>query len=412
MRAETGQAPALDGLWVVVEHLRARHNEIALTTCDAIRAAVPDAVGAPDPAYQAGMLAAVNALVAYSFDAIQQGGPSFGAIPPEATAQARRAARAGVSLGAVLRRYVAGHRRLGELVAEETMRVGLASDAPAPAYIRKTQAALLEHLTAAIEREYDRERLRVESSPEQRRVDLVRDMLGGERAGPPDLDELRYTFDAWHLGLIATGESAQDALGRLRADRQLLAVSHAENVVWAWLGLPQRLVHVEIERLRLDGGRTGVTLAIGEPAWGLDGWRRTHNQAQQALQVALLAGQSRVRYADVAVLMPWLEDLDRADALVELYLSPLERQKDGGVAARRVLRAYFETARNVSAAACKLGVERRTLAYRLRAIEDCLGRRIDEQLVELEVAVRLHALLKRPKFPDRKESASRISTLA
>jgi DNA-binding PucR family transcriptional regulator len=343
--------------------------------------------------YQAGLLAAVTAVLDYSLEAIERGPGSLGPVPAEAVTQARRAARAGVRPGTVLRRYVAGHGRLGEFVADETARLSLSSNEPALHHMRRTQEALLEHLTAAIEHEYDHERARIARSPERRRVELVCRMLDGETVGRAELTELRYRFDdAWHVGLIATGTTARAALEGQKAERQLLLVAHSEETVWGWLGGQRRLAQADMERIRSDAD-PDVSLAVGEPARGIEGWRQTHQQAQRALQVALIMPQTHIRYADIALLTPWLEDPDRCRALVELYLSPLDSQRDGGVASRQTLCAYFQQGQNISSAARKLHIDRRTLATRLHTIEECLGYKLDVRRAELEVALRLHDLL-------------------
>jgi hypothetical protein len=396
-RTEHGRARSIEGIRAVVGRLRARRDEIAQAIYVHIQEAVPDTVGGRDPTYQAGVRAAVTAVLEYCLAAIEYGPAWSAPIPVEAAAQARRAARAGVSVGAVLRRYFVGHRRLGELVAEEAACLGPASDELVLHHIRSTQDALLEHLNAAIEHEYDQERERMACSPEQRRVELVCRLLDGETASRSQLAELGYRFDAWHVAVIATGARARAALENLKADRQLLPVPHSEETVWAWLGGRRRPTHADIGCIHSDR-ELGVSLAIGEPATGIEGWRQTHQQAQQALQVALVGLQTRTRYADIALLTPWLEDPDRGRALVELYLSPLENQKDAGVGSRQTLRAYLETDRNVSSAARRLGINRRTLTNRLNIIEVTLGYKLDVRKSELEVALRLHDLLKPPEL--------------
>jgi hypothetical protein len=392
---ENGHALSLESVHAVVDHLRVRHAEIARAIYDHIREAVPDTVGAQDPSYQAGMRAAVDGVLSYSLDVIEHGPGWSGPIPFEAAAQARRAARAGVGLGTVLRRYVAGHGRLGEFVAEETARIGLASNAPELQHINSTHDALLAHFTAAIEEVHDQERQQMVRSPEQRRVELVRTLLDGETA---ELANLDYKLDAWHVGVIVLGASTREELQRLKGDCQLLTVPRGEEAAWAWLGGQRRLTHTEMERLGLDNEAAGLSLAVGEPARGIEGWRQTHHQAQQALQVALLARQPCARYADIALLVPWVEDPDRGRALVELYLSPLDSQKDGGAMLRQTLRVYFEAERNASSAARKLGIDRRTLTHRLATIETCVGYKLARRKADFEVALRLHALLKRQEM--------------
>ena len=115
-------------------------------------------------------------------------------------------------------------------------------------------------------------------------------------------------------------------------------------------------------------------MTVGEPGEGLSGWRFSHRQAKAALPVAERRGQAVVRYADVALLASILRDDLLATSLRQLYLEPLERARDGGKVARETLRAYFAAERNISSTAAALGVDRRTVTNRIRAIEDLFGR--------------------------------------
>ncbi len=395
MRTENGARAAMcESIRTVVDGLRARHAEIARAIYDRIRVAVPGSVDDRDPAYQAGLLAAVNAILSYSLDVIEHGPHSSGSIPAETVAQAHRAARAGISLGTVLRRYIAGHGLLDEVIVEETAHLGLAYNAPALAQIRRTQKALLEELTAAIEDEYNHERERIARSPEQRRLEFVRRLLNREPVGDSELADLRYNFDAWHIGIVATGRSAGKALESLTEGLECLRVLAGEEVVWGWSGGRQELSHADLER-RCALSKSDVLIAFGEPARGIEGWRETHEQARHALRVAVLTEQSPIRYVDMALLVPWLEDPERGRALVDLYLSPLDRQRDRGAMSLQTLHAYHEAGWNVGSAARELGIERRSVAYRLEKIEECLGYKLDIRKAELAVVLRLHRLQKR-----------------
>jgi DNA-binding PucR family transcriptional regulator len=132
-----------------------------------------------------------------------------------------------------------------------------------------------------------------------------------------------------------------------------------------------------------------VLVTVGEPGEGLAGWRFSHRQAKAALPIAERRGQSILRYADVAVLASLLRDDLLATSLRRIYLEPLERARDGGEAARETLRAYFAAERNVSSTAAALGVDRRTVTNRIRAIEDLFDRPLREVSTELETALRL-----------------------
>ena len=96
-----------------------------------------------------------------------------------------------------------------------------------------------------------------------------------------------------------------------------------------------------------------------------------------------------LRYADVALLASVLRDDLAVASLHELYLEPLERERDGGRAARETLRAYFAAERNISSTAAALGIDRRTVTNRIRAFEELFGRSIKECAAELEIALQL-----------------------
>lgn len=97
-------------------------------------------------------------------------------------------------------------------------------------------------------------------------------------------------------------------------------------------------------------------------------------------------------YADVALLASVLRDEMLARSLIEIYLAPLECQRDGGRMLRDTLRAYLAAGRNASSAAAALGVARNTLESRLRTIEQSLTLPLSACLSELEVALRFEEL--------------------
>jgi hypothetical protein len=343
-----------------------------------------------DVGYELGLRAAVTAAIDYSLIGIEHGDGWSGPIPTTVEKQARRAARSSVSLDIVLLRCSAARALLGDFVMDEGDR--LPSDALRRAM--RSQASALDRVMAAIVSAYRDELDRVHRSPAQRRVELVQDLLAESLA---DRSELGYELDAWHLGVIASGADAGKLVEHLaaRLPCQLLAVSRDEETTWAWLGRPQMLATADLERVLTDKQVAGVSLAIGEPGHGIDGWRLTHCQAQDAFLVSLHQRQRLTRYADVLLLAAALRNDTLARSLQAIFLSPLARQR-GGVALRQTLSAYFAADHNVKAAAAALGVDRSTVRKRLHTAERCLGRPLHACQAELEVALGLERLDQAP----------------
>lgn len=337
----------------------------------------------------------------------------------EAIEQARRAARNGVSLDVVLRRYMVGQALLWDYVMEEAGRVG---EDGALREMLRAQASLLDRLMIDVAREHVSERVRAGRSSEYRLSERVRALLAGEcgfDARPPeasdDLD-LGYELDGEHLGVVARGAGAREVLRVLavRLDRRLLCVARGEGMVWAWLGGRYALQMSDLERVVSmvtdELGQSGdhgddvrppayLSLAVGEPARGLAGWRLTHQQAQAALAVALCRPRRFTRYADVALLATALKDELLAKSLIDTYVSPLEASRGGGTVLRETLRAYFAAERNASSTAAALGVVRNTVDNRLRIIEERLGRTLHPCPAELETAIQLDELTT-PSHPE------------
>ena len=371
----------------VAERLRERRAEIEQATLTRVYAVsgLPERGG---PEYAEGLRAAVSAGVDYGLEGIERGEESAPRIPEALLSQARLAARSGVSLDTVLRRYFAGHTLLGDFMVQEAEREVGASELKR---LLRSQAAIVDRLLAAVSNAYTEEAERQPRGSQRRQAERIERLLAGE---PLDASGLGYDFDGHHLGLLASGPRAAEAIEALAGglDARLLAVRREKPPLWAWLGSRQRFDPRVLLDPALEEARTGLTLAIGEPGEGLLGWRLTHRQARAALTVAQRGGDPVVRYADVALLASALQDDLLATSLCALYLEPLAEERDGGEVARETLRAHFAAGQNVSSAAAALGVNRGTVAKRLRAIEERIGRQLASCGTELSVALRLSEL--------------------
>lgn len=346
--------------------------------------AVSDPGATANPAYVQGLSAALSAAFDYALAGLA--GDDEGPVSVTLLAQARLAARSGVSLDTVLRRYFAGYTLFTDFLMQEA--VSDSFSARALQQLMRAQAARFDRLVAAITDEHSREWSRRPSSAQERRKMQVEGLLEGELMVGEELD---YDLRLSHLGLIVTGPGPEGVVRRLALDLdcRLLLVRPDEGTVWAWLGAPQP---IDPERVRATAETptgAGPRLALGEPAHELSGWRLTHRQAKAASAVGARSDGGIARYRDVAMVASILGDDLFGTSLRELFLVPLERGRNGGVALLATLRAYFAADRNVSSAAAALGVSRQTVINRLNVVEGLLGRPLSACAPEVEAALRL-----------------------
>jgi hypothetical protein len=385
-RASTSARALDEACAALAARLRARLPELEATIATRVYAiSDPGEVG--DPAYLQGLNAALAAAIDHRLVVLEVGERRAPAVPPVLLAQARLDARDGVSLDTVLRRYFAGNVLFGDFLVEEAERAEIPSST-----LRRllaAQSTLGDRLLAAVSTEHAREAKSWPTNPAERRRECAKRLLAGELVDP---SELGYELDAHHLALMAKGEEAPEAMRGLagKLDRRLLAVCREEESTWAcWLGGSHPLEVESALRALGEISMDRVVVTVGEPGQGLSGWRLSHRQAKAALPIAERRGQSVLRYADVALLASILRDDLATTSLRQLYLEPLERAPDGGKVGRETLRAYFAAERNVSSTAAVLGVDRRTVTNRIRAIEDLFGRPLKDFAMELEAALRL-----------------------
>jgi DNA-binding PucR family transcriptional regulator len=365
--------------------LQARRGEIEEAITTRIFA-VSDPHQIPDPEYAQGLREAVRAAVDYGLAALDLGDDRSPPPPPELRAQARLAARHGIGLDTVLRRYFAGQAVIADFIVAEAERSGPTAAKQLKRLLR-AQAAVFDRVVAVVTEEHCREAESEASLGSDRRTELVKRLIAGQ---PLDVSRLDYPIEGHHLGLVATGPDAAEAIRAIVGplDRNLLLIRE-DTSVWAWLGGRQEIDSVELDEAMPSELPPDLSLAIGEPGNGLSGWRLSHRQAKAALPFAIRGTAPFVRYSEVALLTSVLCDDLLVTSLRAMYLKPLEEERDGGETLRETLRAYFATGRNTASTAAALRVSRQTIANRLRAVEDRLAQPLTACAAELEVALRL-----------------------
>lgn len=141
---------------LLAARLRVQRHEIEAAIVARVRDGVPDPAGRDDGEYLQGLLDAIGAALDYGLDGLADA--TTMAVPAAAMAQARRAARVGVGLDTVLRRYLAGYALLEGFVVREAERASLAEPGHVLRQMLETQAVLLDRLIPAITGAYLQER--------------------------------------------------------------------------------------------------------------------------------------------------------------------------------------------------------------------------------------------------------------
>ena len=140
-------------------------------------------------------------------------------------------------------------------------------------------------------------------------------------------------------------------------------------------------------------------MAFGALADGVEGFRRSHEQARHARRVALLHGHrpgSVTLYERVALTALACADLDHARDFTEAELGELAAPDESTRRLAATLLAYLEERSSPKRAARRLGVHENTVTNRVRSAQELLPSPIDERIPELLVALRLRAVLEQP----------------
>nr|WP_168530470.1 PucR family transcriptional regulator [Streptomyces sp. RPA4-2]QIY64893.1 PucR family transcriptional regulator [Streptomyces sp. RPA4-2] len=205
---------------------------------------------------------------------------------------------------------------------------------------------------------------------------------------------------------VAVPDTNGDPLGGLAEIVESAAARSGESVLVVPDG--ERLVVLAVDggaavaacgeyALALDAARTGareqpaaeedeLVVGLSAPA-GPIAAAGAYKQAEQALSVARRRGRSLVEHEELAAgsVLPLLAD-DAVRAFADGLLRPLyEHDATGRGDLVASLRAWLSRHGQWDAAAADLGVHRHTLRYRMRRVEEILGRSLDDPDVRMEL---------------------------
>jgi DNA-binding PucR family transcriptional regulator len=322
--------------------------------------------------------------------------------PAAAVDFARRLAQHGVPISSLLRTYRLGQATFQQLVLAEIGRANLDSPAVASAAeeLSTIAFAYVDRISEEVVVAYQQERddwMRNRTAARSARVtallaDTVSDLAEVEKT-------LNYRLGQPHVALVAwsTVAPAPERLARIEkavvriaqdaaSPRAPLSVVRDESTVWVWL--PRANLGPLTVAAPAD---SAVRIAVGDPAVGAEGFRRTHRQARQAQLVALTADAEAQRpvtaWADVGSVALMCTDRDALADWVQDTLGALADRDESMTRLRETLATFLATGGSFTTSGQLLHMHKNTVQYRVRKAEEALGRPLSARRRDVELAL-------------------------
>ncbi|MFC9790270.1 PucR family transcriptional regulator [Rhodococcus sp. NPDC127528] len=193
-----------------------------------------------------------------------------------------------------------------------------------------------------------------------------------------------YRLEQHHVAVVVWSTGADDGTGLTVLDRYVRDIARDlatdgspivtavdRRTLWAWLPFGRRQPTIDTAELAhgLPTG-TGTRVALGLPAAGLAGFRRSHEQAVAAYAVASVPNSPArhvVSFGDrgVAVVSLLAENLDSTRAWVWEVLGPLAADTEQAATLRATVSTYFATGESHLHTAQQMNLHRNTVKYRI-----------------------------------------------
>jgi hypothetical protein len=327
--------------------------------------------------------------------------------PAAAVEYAKRLAQRGVPIVALIRAYRVGHGRFLARCVEAIATRSTDAELTAAATARLVEVSFryIDRVSEQVISTYQRERDRWLLTQTAVRAARVRAVLGNQ-ALDIDVTEsaLGYRLRQHHLGVVAwvAGEAqGSEGLARLErlatvAARTLgnrghpLFVPRDEALAWIWLPLGGDAgITREQLSLAFEQGDSSVRVAVGEPGYGLDGFRRTHREAVRTQDLALAArpGTSVTTFADVGTVALICADIPAARSWVWATLGDMAIDDEPHSRLRETLWVFLSTG-SYTATAERMVLHKNSVQYRIRKAKEALGSPIEDRRADLELALR------------------------
>ncbi|MBF5002084.1 helix-turn-helix domain-containing protein [Nocardia sp. BSTN01] len=330
--------------------------------------------------------------------------------PTAALEYARRLAQHGVPVNALVRAYRLGQRRLTELVFAELHAIDMEPTTRIAVIEKITDVlfAYIDWISQQVVAVYEEERERWLENRNSVRAMRVREVLAEDTA--VDVDDataaIRYPLRRHHVAMVLwypDADSDSDDLARLqRFVRELagavdvaaapLFAAADRTSGWVWLPYTSDPDDPAARIRRFAATRPDAPhIAIGAVGVGVEGFRRSHRQAQRARTVAARSGAADKVVAatdpgltaaallgeNPAAVRDWVTDV----------LGPLATDTASDARLRDTLRVFLRTGSSYKAAAQELDLHYNSVKYRVSRAVSRRGRPIADDRLDVEIAL-------------------------
>jgi hypothetical protein len=339
--------------------------------------------------------------------------PTDFAAPEEALSYARSYVHEGLSFELLTRAYREGeHAYSRQWLNKLHLRASTADElADSMGYVSDWLFAYIGAINRPLSIVYTAEHERWIRGGVAMRSEEVRSILGGAQVDVTQASgRLRYRLDGRHLGFViwnadeggsidgGHSRHVYDEMDRLAAEiADRLGASSAlllpiGSFYAGWASVTKQLAPAELPK-----ARGGLRIAFGRVGRGVDGFRRSHQEALLAKRVASLAERTptgSVEFGSVVLDSLMTHDLDEARLFVHSEIGPLMEDADPTRRLSATLEVFLHEESSFVRAARRLGIHENTVAYRVRRAEELLGRKVCERQLELRAALRLAHLVR------------------
>jgi hypothetical protein len=381
--------------------------ELGEEIADLLIESMPEFARSPDPDFRQGLVISCQSNVTFLWELLA-GDAAIDQItaPPGAIAWAHELVHRGFDLATLLRSYRLGHglveKRFDEVSAEREIPSELRWRVSAHA--TRYFFAYVDSVCTQLVRDYEEERARWIRGAAAARTELVTAIIGGE---PVDSREatatLRYDVTRNHLCFVVWTDTAAHGTAESRVSLESAAAALAAELgsaptvtiqigaraVWAWMHWSPADADPGPGTLPVPDGHRA---ALGTPAEGLAGMRRSYEEACSARRVAEVMGArpgSITRYTSAALTAVLTADPAEAVRFAEAQLGALADPDDAMTRLRATVRVYLAENFSPARSARRLGIHQNTVVYRVKRTEEILGRELSASPLELGVALRL-----------------------